>query len=701
MRGLVPLFLLLGVGLGFGLGELFRSDDVPVGASDPFEKVDLWEPEATHEPVAKPPVVVIADSPQGRVIDAVAKLPAPDLGSRGPDITATVVSEDGSPFAGLQVRLRPTGVAADSREIEITEDTLDEYIRRRVSRHRYYEALEQSAVSDEAGRVRFAAPYRNGYRIETNAAKLGVVTETTVDGQSARGGVFPGQEIVVTVIRRPQLRVTVELPDGSTPEKATLRDDEWDTYRWTRAEGTIGLRPSSSTLQATTADGERSAAVPVPADPRQGVVLKVLPKRELAVTVAVPGDVAIKSLNVYLLAANAGSEPNTEELVGLGTVARASGSTSSCTFQDLSPGPYWVGAGVLAGHVDVAQAVVVEEGTQSVTLRLPSSSAAGAFSAIAYDITGALVGDVRWRLYADGDRHVDITTAVGKDGWTSFVSAENLDEWIDDPARALFLEARSRSNGVLRVPVNSRRVIAQFAAQGKLIAHVVGGEDLKVALVLRDRNGHRVHESAQKDGRHFSAAVGAYDLIASVDGDEIFREKVEVLPGSTAHTVRLPRLHQLSITGISGSYLMLFNHEGTGQRHASIEDGVASFAGLPPGRYTAMTDETLMEIEVAGDRSTTFEPVSMNALRFIIPEGTEIPGMVLKDGDFVIGADGNKFEGASSMQLVFAPLQEGAPIEFIVIREGKEIVVPLNETQSQQLLQKTMSEELRAVPAHW
>ncbi|MEM7165178.1 MAG: hypothetical protein AAF581_06910 [Planctomycetota bacterium] len=703
MRGTVVIMLLVGLLVGFGASEFLRSvdegtPDLELVAHDDFD--DLQE--RSIDWIDADAAVPASGPAAASLTQALAALPQPDVGPAMGDLWGVAFDENGRPVGGLEIRLQATGVAPGGAAIVIEENSLEEYIRRRVSRHRYHHDITTSVVTDAQGRFRCASLPRNAYRIEAASATSGYALKVTVDG-AQRQTAYPGQEVVIVASQRRRLAVDVRRADGTQVASATLEDGKYGRYPWKAESPTVLIPPHTAVLKAVLEDGPESGVTPVPrGSSRTPMKLTVLPVLSLAVTPQAPPGTELDEVMVYVLASEPGQEPVIDELLALG-LKREGDPGSSAYYSDLTPGYYWVGVGLLAGRIDVATSVEVVQDEETVELQLPAPTSDDGLLVAAYAPTGEILPRQHWSLSKVEDwETLDVKAIHLGDGWTRLVTATDLTSAFDGK-HEMQLQLWNGEYGNRIVSVESREVVVRYAPRGTLQIQVVSSSSLPPTLRLQlasaERSGAHIERVDGESAFIATAESGDYELVATIKGNAIHREPVTVPAGSGVHRLELPSFHRVVFRDIGDPFLVLYGDGGRRRLMASVSGSEAVFEGVPAGSYVALNDQGLMEVEIAADRTLGFSPVAINALEVSADPDVVIPGS-LRDGDLIIGANGKEFADTTALQILFMPMRQGKPIAMTILRGNEELTIDFDAETATQLWKLMSREQVRALPKH-
>ena len=112
-----------------------------------------------------------------------------------------------------------------------------------------------------------------------------------------------------------------------------------------------------------------------------------------------------------------------------------------------------------------------------------------------------------------------------------------------------------------------------------------------------------------------------------------------------------------------------------------VEGGV-TFAGLPAGDYTLQTFGgvfELMRVRVPYAGVLRFEPMTVNAaLVTITDRGGTLEAIGFRDGDLIVGIDGNEFESSMQMQIILMQSIAKAKVTFTLERGSQRVELEVN-----------------------
>lgn|GEM_PF-4402621 len=313
-------------------------------------------------------------------------------------------------------------------------------------------------------------------------------------------------------------------------------------------------------------------------------------------------------------------------------------------------------------------------------------------------------------------------TGYGDDGVIWFVKPEAIaGKLFDKVSYNLYTEDDLSLAGDIS---GDSREIVEIALQPMyaLTVHVSGlaqlGREGKAQVVLESGNGEvrsEVKLSELEDGSDSCDFLfeqvqrGFYTLTFKTIGGtgvsfDLGRERVGG-PGQVI-TVAIPPLNTVTIifpesAGTLSHCGMISHAEEAIQPGAKLDDQrQAVFKGLPSGHYTLFVGKIpfgdVMEIEVKGDQTITFEGSGMNRILVrVSPEAAAEPDQVWRDGDLVFAVNGTRF--SSYADLMREGMRAGdADSTFTVVRAGQEVEI----TVPPSVLRTGPDEGVRFVPTH-
>jgi len=171
-------------------------------------------------------------------------------------------------------------------------------------------------------------------------------------------------------------------------------------------------------------------------------------------------------------------------------------------------------------------------------------------------------------------------------------------------------------------------------------------------------------------------------------GRQIDRVEVSISAGQNFATVAIPALYSFEVIYLDGKEGTTFglsriagdDDDFRGGYRADLDaKGVARFVDIPAGDYTLSSwsgRRRQMEIRVPC-KTIEFVPVVLNALLFELEDETgDLGRLGFRNGDLVIGIDGEEFDGEPSMSL-FGPLYaaKSAKVSFLIERGGDRLEI--------------------------
>ncbi|MGE3166779.1 MAG: hypothetical protein AB7O52_17890 [Planctomycetota bacterium] len=651
--------------------------------------------------------VALTDLP-GRLERALAELPTRAVGEIAGVIRVQALDEAEQPVAGVEVALRPVGLPNGVEPIDLVQNDLEEYVRRRVDEQRYLSAIRRSGATDANGTLEFGDVVSGCYRVEPGGD--GFQFQVDVEGQN-NSVVVPGNSVTIRVSPASTLPVLVLLPDGTPALNATIevRDTTGSQRRlaWSQGQPNLRLQPGRYQVSAELNElfeAEPQEVVVSSTEPTPRLLIRLQPSRRLLIEVVADG--VVDGVPVALFWREADGEVDTNLLAADSYEQQLSFKQGKVqhSVPDLVPGPYWVGASYHEERVDVATRIELGTEAQTVHLTLPPL---GSQEQLRFVV-----------LAADGTRPEDvmIQLLVGEQnlhgGVRQFREADGTIVLLPGPEVA---RQRASQDGKLRarvvvsdlgsrtVPVEVGETVVRFAAAGRLEVEVLGatrdGWD-SIYLTLRP-----VGDSEPQGGTSFSRSSEPSDtnpkFTATAEAGEYWlegqlsevislpRERVRLAPGSQTMTVQLPATHRLVVeipegTESGSTVLMSTRHQVSGLSPTHVDGRAATFDGVPAGDYYLMVGEQFMRLRVTGAQQTPFVALRLNALEVAMDEElTELHG--LRSGDLIVAVAGKSFEGAEEVQLAFASFTDGEGFELEVLRAGQRVPIALDPEQSQDL----------------
>jgi len=540
-------------------------------------------------------------------------------------VTGVVKTDDGNPLAGVEFVAMPN--------------------RQRVWTKRS-RAPARPPEPDLVGMVQQSVSYarwsRDGARKATSAADgsfalegLGDV-EYHLSGYSAgyrlqrkdRGTVRAGAAVEFEAKPLVRIEVDIAVEGSGAPEKANVHftqrrgnGSSGSSQRWTPSEPWIELEPGRFEIHASL-EGELGGKSEVQhltikegdTDLRLSLTIKLKPA--LRLTIQVPDTIDVSYLQGWLLRAAGDNPPSCEELRNSGVRQSAHRSQRTMLWKDLEPGRYLVGATFGAFQQSATTALVeVSTGLTEHLIDLPEPSGEGVIRVRLLDPDGAPAGGVQWTIAhrkGGSSSSGGQNSLVRKDG-IHLLSAGNMGPF---EGGVHTITASTPTWGALSSlfdPTSSGVLEMRFAKPAEVVGQITGyagsGYEGKVRFQFEDpanRPQHvwfhgksRIDDSGkmQFDPQQPGERVLAlYVKAGRHDMSPLAEQPVSLRPGKQSVMIAMPTLYSLRVVwggeGKPQVGLQRVRPKGarrfhSGQRQTNVgKDGVVTFKGLMPGRYT-------------------------------------------------------------------------------------------------------------------
>ena len=675
----------------------------------------------------------------GEVAQLVAGLGDLDVDAKGGTgaIHGRVTDGDGRGLAQVVVRLtsasRPSNatpsssVGAEAPELESHEET----VREAALRHKETQGSLREATTDAAGAYRFdkladrdwsLRAYLAGYRLTPDVSASRVKVGTEVD--------FSAEPVVEVPVQ------VVEL-DGAAASSAVLsadrkgQDGRGARYAWSPEEAFVRLVPGKYELTAyssesrSTSDAERnSEAQEITIE--AGATPAAL-RFELRGRLGIRGTVKLAKGDLksdYLMLRCMPLGPQQEvDLEALANADRQEWAQpgSEYTIADLEPGRYVVGAArSWSSPIAVHQVVEVTTGMVRCDLELPPVDLSRVLRIVVLDASGETLDDVRFSLSVKrkGGSHSSGENPMRDDDGAYLLAFES------EEASAYFDDADTSATFKLTLnhEEHGRREVELVRGQTELSVtfSVPGTLEVTVAGYVGSGYEGRLQVSAAKKGNdtrmHFFGFGGEDGLspegVQELTGLEpglhtvtlnarakgsssrsystttIDSVEVEILPGANAVQLRIPVLYSLRVhwaDGKEGANMAMRLEDGEdnfgfGSNSASLDaQGYAEFSELRAGNYLLSSwGGSVQQMRVTIPcKDVEFTPMKIDAMRVKITDETgDLFRLGFRDGDLVIGVDGEEFEESPDYQLL-RTLQssKSAQATFLIERNGTRLEI--------------------------
>ncbi len=567
-----------------------------------------------------------------------ARIPGPDIPSGTGSLSGKVTRVDGSPVAGVRVRVRanpPPRHGERSRNRYYFEDADPlETVTRALDSMRWYAGTTREGLSAEDGAYRieglidaeyWLVPPEKGWTFQPR-------------GGGGRGGRFRAGD-VVDILATPTAEVdlTVLLPDGSPPKEATLWGDIPGGGRtgssWTPGGGPVSLPVGRHEVHVTAGDQQEFRSDPTPLELKEGAP-------PLPLVVSLRGRPGVRGriefapgeewpwMQVALARRLPGDLPDAAAIrnAALKTASAHAHDGFRFSFPDLPAGRYVLAAAPNDAPAAAVQEVEVTSAMVDCVLRMPPLPREAYILATLRGPEGIPVGDAQFTIGYQGKRGSSTNGAnvlQRPDGSRWLLIPESVRRRGDEQEGGeWWVQATSRTHGTQRAsfaPGPAPEVSFLFAEPATVVLRIQGyaGSALegRVAATLQpaSADGAMIHSGRDNenvpdgDGRRTLTAVqpGEYEVVitpAQNPWDVLAASPVSVRSGTQEIVVPLPALHSLVVTGGSGQVHASQRSDSSGggpvggrrQRRISRSaqvgaNGIAVLDLLPEGEYSVNT----------------------------------------------------------------------------------------------------------------
>lgn len=675
------------------------------------------------------------DDEKASMARLIAAIPKPSVATGNGIITGSVQTADGRPLEGVFIRARYRPPSSEGRRHKKggsapKDRPIEEHVMNTIKNIQSQRLSRKEARSDGEGQFALAGLADGSYSLSAYLAGY----ELSSKSGNSFYRLKPGD--TADYIAKPIVTVPVNvlLPDGASPEKASLKfsahsDDNssrLDAEPWYRDDPTIQLTPGRYTLKATckqdggeyTSD-DQSLTLEAGVTPPQ-LTLQLKGRLGIQGKVVLDDFGKFDNLRVFLVKIPQGQSPDPSMLENhdkYDWVHEHDGYAYA--FKDLSPGTYWIWASLSRqGKVLADQVVDVTDSTVNLDLVLPAMD------------PGDYV--VVWALGPDNENLQDVSISTGyRSGSRSSSGGGHAIKQDDGSYRVLHheidedhdvdwsdftdtLTVRAKQFGQKKVTYDRKstsEVTVKFSKPAFLnvvVGNYVGsGHEGKVSLSLTksgSNQGHTfIHHSDQNkldsQGRQTLGPVepGEYDLNLAVRSGQNSNLPVERIPlalhsGDNSATISLPPLYTLVVVVNEPEPNMRIRIEPSprrpgwwGDRQKVGEDGRCIFKQLPAGDYLLQERTNgpsmgkQMRVTVTGDMEIQFEPKEVNALSVSITDDNGyLAQSGFQSGDFVIGLDGKEFKNIMEFQMAFMAAMQKESVKMLVLRGNSRLDITMN-----------------------
>jgi hypothetical protein len=552
--------------------------------------------------------------------------------------------------------------------------------------------------------------YSAGYQIWTRGRAFGVSPGAEVDFQA-----------------RAIAGVTLEVldPDGNLAREATITFTQETGFggttssseRWSSANRTVYAQPGTWSVQAKSGDHGEMVSEPETVTLEAGgepptATLRLRGRPGIRGSIRFEDGIDDGQYFVTTVRVPRGVEAGPGLLL---TAARSAGHSiwpegGRFAITDLEPGLYVLGATRGGGEVATWCEVEVTEGLVERDLVIPAPDPSEYIVVHVLGPDGAPLSGVQFSsAFRSRHRSSSGGSQVARldDGsWRVRHHAIDDDDRADEGGR-FYVTASHPKLGSREVGYDAktqRDLTITFEAPASLVVTVSGYgssgyEDLlSVQLVGVEKNADTddpvvgasspARGGIDDEGRQSFGPLspGDYEIrihvrLPSHGSFSIVRVPISLGPGEAEKTVALPRLYTLTV--LTDAPKASFRIQSEGDSRLSIwsleaKDGKAVVRGVPAGTYLVQGQngaEGQMRVRIPGQETVRFEGRPINALKVTItdPEGA-LARAGFRDGDVVVGVNGELFENQTDMQLKLMKALAGTA-KLLVQRGGGRIEI--------------------------
>jgi len=642
----------LSVGIGLGYGLRARGRTAAPAPVKPEEAVRAW----------------------------LARLPDVPVHPGEGMIRGAVRGEDGQPLAGVEIRAIPVLRSSppepeDGAPPEILD--IEARVREFLDEERAREARTRTTVSDAHGAFELGGlDTRDRYILTGNVegCEIGCRYDRWGDASAVRP-TEAGARVLLTAHRLIPLPISLQLPDGSSPEAAEIETWRRIPYEyepaarpWTSSAPVVSLRAGTYWLMAATREGglyesDRYDIALLPNVPPRALVLRLEERQESnTMRRAFEEDASEFGPDAFDPALLPQSE--------LPLIVRVQGPDGALTPAEI----LHAGWRTALAASDSFDAFRREDGTYGVRVRPPREEEIGR-DGIEYSLT------VQSEFY--GSRSLS---------------------WTDPARREVTVSIPEAGEGAtLEISVDGYEPATESEAWGVRV--VQGARDEFLQSHRLDEKGSILVDNLDPGSCTVSTYVGGCSDVGYTEGVDMNPRRtfhpgtserivVDLKPGQNAMTVKKPRIWTLTVSAPGakkGDHITLRREDRIPNRFGLTyfgadyfggcripEGGTVRFEGLPPGTYwvTIWNGSDLGEMGVAHDASAVYEPKPFNALKVacVDPKGyLEAAGF--RCGDIILGARGERFRSFADLGRLVGPERDAERIPLIVLRGDETIEI--------------------------
>jgi len=603
-------------------------------------------------------------------------------------LSGTVLTEAGKPMKGVLVRAT---YRADRRQKKayrqaagVPEDeSLEEMVRTYVARVMKDRKNRRDGTTDDQGRFVIAGigdgkywlrAYHEGYSFKA-------VGQNTYELKAGTEVEFTGKPLG-------DLKVSITLPDGTAPEKASILlkfgSGSTRTLPWIRADPWIQLSPGTHTLSATAGESQEFGAPDQSVEIVEGVTpppvqFALRDRPGIHGQVVMPAGENKGAVQVYIMSLKPGETPDEKRLRSEGQSTWIHGRSPKYSFMDLQPGTWAVGLSLDQRTMALIETVEVGRGLATLDLTVPEPNREEYLVVRLEGPGGKLITDVSFSTgYRAGGSSSSggSRTARMPDGTWHVWHPKVPDSTTETVTYTL--SATSQQYGTQNLEYDrttTSELLLRFEDPGTLEVTIAGyqgsGVEGGVGLIVEPAKGQRNswyypqrNNRPDSEGRQSFTTLtpGPYRILVYLKrtGSQYFvaaRVPITVKSGKNTETVNLPAFHSLTVlspVAKEGAHFSISSSGGSGELsfydNARISAGKAVFERVPAGTYV-LSDrsgsiEGRMEVTIPGQTVVRFVPTPRDCLKVSIADAKGRLAMAgLAEGDVVVAIDGMELTG--------------------------------------------------------
>lgn len=734
---------ILGISLGYAFATQQKSNQPApmVSQNNPDTSSAAETPPAavpTGDPIKTPKPAGPTDGQKTSLSKLIAELPRPEAVTGDGVITGTVKLPDGRPLEGVLIRAsyRPKRIPSLEQRHKkgrgVPKDpSLEEQLMNMAKNLQSQRLSRKEACTDREGKFTLSGLADGRY---TLTAYLSGYIFSTQRGRSYYN-LEPGstaEYIAKAVITLP---VNVVLPDGSSPEKATIECIEpqgnggsrHHSERWFRNDPVIQLIPGRYTMKAASNEedeyiSETQLVTLKAGDTPAPLTFQLNGRLGIKGKVVFEGEKGLEQVYVGVVNVPQGTNPDLSRLKQPDKQDTVSHYNDyAYHFKDLAPGTYLLGARAsYRGKVLVAHRVEVVDRMVAQDLAVPPADPRDYV--------------VVWVLGPDGEKLQDVSITAGyrsengsRSGSRRFIKKEDGSHWVlhnepdedsdvDWDAITYTLSIRSRQFGRRDVTYQRQdhsEVTVQFDKPAFLnvqVANYAGsGQEGKVSLALKNTSQDGNNQSRRFDsggGMHGSGLdaqgrqilgptePGEYELALYVRNRQhsnmlVDKVALSLGPGDNSATVVLPPLYTLVVLvpePPKNAQIQLRpspQREGFWGGHSKVgKEGRCEFPQLPAGDYllrmygSGSSGNQEMRITVQGDMEIHYEPAVINAMAVHLKKDDGyLAEAGFQSGDIIIGAGDKEFSDPHQFHRALQEAKEQETVQLLVLRGNRQLSI--------------------------